>query len=554
MADIDMNINVNPVTLKEILCIGENFYSIPMYQRPYSWGKEHVETLLDDLLNAYQHQQKLPYFCGSLVITKPKNGKDRYDIIDGQQRITTFIILACVLRNFFPEFLDKRTEKYVLHSIEDDIDNTPRLKLLTDEENQNNFLQTVLGKIDVNLSHKGNKYLENAKNLKQHLEKKSIESKEKKSFFSWIYNHVVLAKIECNNEDTAIQIFNILNDRGLPLTSVDVIKSKLMQQITDLEKRKTFKTEWDIINKNLKSQDLNINDMFNAYLYYCIAQNPNELLHKELEKYFKNNYKQNDDGILKIIYDIKRFSYSYVDILKLDNDSRYALEYLPHRVYWTSILATSKFEKYDWHEELKKCLISYYYKNWIGGGTINRIKQSSFNIIQEIKKKNPISDIKDIIINSIKDWDMQELYKNALNRENVYDNTKWIKPILCMLEYKYKVDPNFIPLNKKNNKLEIEHILPINPKEKEWTQITDEEKSELTHCLGNLTLLSRIKNRQALNFGYNKKINTYMDKDDVATSFEISRRITRKYEEWTADTIKERKEELINDINDMLSI
>ena len=78
--------------LKKILVDDEKFYQIPDYQRPYSWDKDNLSDLVDDLVNAYLSNQEENYFCGSLVlINEPQS--ERFDIIDGQQRTTTFTII-----------------------------------------------------------------------------------------------------------------------------------------------------------------------------------------------------------------------------------------------------------------------------------------------------------------------------------------------------------------------------------------------------------------------------------------------------------------------------
>ncbi len=72
------------------------FY-IPVYQRPYAWSTEHVDELLDDLLDAMRRDSTSPYFLGSIVLVK-NEGNSQSDVVDGQQRLTTLSMLFCVLR------------------------------------------------------------------------------------------------------------------------------------------------------------------------------------------------------------------------------------------------------------------------------------------------------------------------------------------------------------------------------------------------------------------------------------------------------------------------
>ena len=74
------------------------FFEIPLYQRPYAWTTEHVEELLDDLLDAMRRDSDAPYFLGSIVLIKSdENAKS--EVVDGQQRLTTLTMLLCVLRD-----------------------------------------------------------------------------------------------------------------------------------------------------------------------------------------------------------------------------------------------------------------------------------------------------------------------------------------------------------------------------------------------------------------------------------------------------------------------
>ena len=92
------------------LSIGELFgnkdalYKIPQYQRPYKWEDEQVDKLWDDIYDAFENRED-NYFLGSIITAKPRdNEKSAYvDVVDGQQRLTTLMILFCVIRDLFPE-------------------------------------------------------------------------------------------------------------------------------------------------------------------------------------------------------------------------------------------------------------------------------------------------------------------------------------------------------------------------------------------------------------------------------------------------------------------
>jgi len=542
--------------LKKILVDDENFYQIPDYQRPYSWDKDNLSDLIDDLKNSYLDNKNENYFCGSLVLVK--NDDDlRYDIIDGQQRITTFTIISCIFRDVYFDSVNKRAQDYIKQSIQDQYDESKRkLKFLTDIKYQNSFEQTVLKKIDfkdvknIEKEFPDNKYLQNAYHInnfiKEILEDNDIDINE---FIIWFYENIVLTVITCPSQDTAIQIFNVLNDRGMPLSSIDILKSSLMQKLQDnKEDRHVFKTVWADINSELTFNNLDIENMLNTYLYYKITTNPKSRLDKELLKVFAKEKR----GALDIINEIKEFSKSYIQ-LHIENDKNtFCLKYLRHKVYWISILSTALHVEYKDIDQLKELLVAYYYQNWIAGATVARIKQTSFNVLTKIKNNESISDIKLEMKKNLDKYQTTKNFQEALKYDNVYGN-KWDKSLLLLVEYfsDDNQNPTFIPINSR---LHLEHILPQEPTQHGWDKIfTTEELDKWTNSLANLTLLSMRKNIQAQNFSFFKKKDAYQNKDNVETSFRITQKILNK-SKWNVEELENRELELVEKINEKINL
>ena len=261
-------IDVELKTLKKILADNELFYQIPDYQRPYSWDKENVSELIDDLSFAYINNKDEDYFCRSLVLVD----NERFDIIDGQQRITTFTILACVFRELYKNQLERKALDYIEESIQDKYDNNKRkLRFLTGDNYQIDFEQTILkgitfkDKVNFDREFANNHYLQNAHYLKQFLVEKINENTiNPNDFLIWVFEKVVLTVIITRNLDNAIRIFNVLNDRGMPLSPIDILKSSLMTKLSK-EDRRAFKMKWKIINQRVEATELfDIEDMLNT--------------------------------------------------------------------------------------------------------------------------------------------------------------------------------------------------------------------------------------------------------------------------------------------------
>ncbi|GAA8796539.1 hypothetical protein DUHN25_02230 [Helicobacter pylori] len=102
-----------------------SYYQIPAYQRPYQWTEENCEKLLDDLFENYEYHKKDDYFCGSLVLIMierdSETNAETYDVVDGQQRLSTFILLAKVLATLYHdhEYLDTTCRGYLEGSLGD---------------------------------------------------------------------------------------------------------------------------------------------------------------------------------------------------------------------------------------------------------------------------------------------------------------------------------------------------------------------------------------------------------------------------------------------------
>ncbi len=180
--------------LKDILATEfEVYYQIPIYQRPYQWTEENCKKLLDDLLSSYECYKESDYFCGSLVLiaigTDSATNAKTYDVVDGQQRLSTFILLAKVLatlhNNENNEVLNKTSKDFLEKSLGDtDGEKRKRLTFNTIGLNAKDDFQDALDFFDDLDASKGkdsksngsskskNNYLKNAICLKNYLEKK----------------------------------------------------------------------------------------------------------------------------------------------------------------------------------------------------------------------------------------------------------------------------------------------------------------------------------------------------------------------------------------------
>ena len=544
------------LSIEQVFGNADSFYQMPEYQRPYSWDKERVEQLWFDLVEAYKNYVEDPavdsnYFLGSLVVVKNGQG---YDVIDGQQRMTTLTILFCVLRDLDKLNLPDTRMNKVKHSIKDLLGGKERLKLTTQLNNQALFETSVINKIDFQASKakiEENRFLQTAFYFKNLIE----ESQNSKSYYyindlsgfiKYIFEQTTLIRVVCYDESFAIKLFTVLNDRGLDLASSDIIKAYLLQKLSE-DKRFSFVEVWKRVETICKQAGESLQMVLSLYLYYLKSGNPKKNLHEELKLELKS--KEPIETILFIEEFAKNLSEINYDYQDKDISK---LRYLPQSIYWKTILLAAKQVNYPFYHELKNLLVRYYYQSWIADGTSNRIKQTSFNILRMVKEGRSILDVKKEIVGNL---NIYENYLLSLDRNNIY-SFKWHKPLLLAVEYYQQDDYQFIEINKD---LHTEHILPKEWKNNDlnWKDIfSDDDARKYLNSLGNLTLLSGPKNIRASNRDYLNKKEIYNGKGlDGKSSFEITKKIMEDSpNEWNVAEIVKRKNWLINQVKEILDI
>ncbi len=557
----------------------ELYYQIPIYQRPYQWTKENCEKLLDDLFFNYEDDRESDYFCGSLVLVKsdPNSKTETYDIVDGQQRLSTFILLAKVLADLYngldPEYLE-----YLQESWKDRYTERKRLSFNTIGSNAEYDFQDALEHFNDSQASKNknnkNNYLKNAICLKNYLEKKEI--KNINNFIDWLYCNVKFITIICPNIDKALRIFNVLNTRGLALNATDIFKGELLKELAKEEDQKKLVSRWNALSQKCSDNDLTIETLFSWYLDYLNPVTSKEKMEKRLVTWFKNLNKTP----LEYLKGVEDFYNAYCEILEMQDRHAHLLSYKDDD-YLHVILCASLLHHYSDQdiEALKELLVKFYYQDWVAGQTRSTRSQTNCNIIIALKEKKSIESIASIVVKKyLDDKNITQRFKENLQDSNLYTKfyfagksvkkNSWLKPILILVEYSMSDDPYPKRIQMDKN-LHVEHILPQNPDpSSQWVKdFSEEERGLYTHSLANLTLLGGTKNAQASNKDFKEKKEIYMGhavklgKDKrgrekpfkVMTCYKMTIDVAQ-YAEWTPKSLEKRKEELIQIIESVLTL
>ncbi len=567
-------INSDDSYLRDILK-DELYYQIPIYQRPYQWTEENCEKLLDDLFFNYEDDRESDYFCGSLVliaISEDSKAKT-YDVVDGQQRLSTFILLAKVLATLYSERLTEESKDYLQESLNGRYGKKDRLNFNAIGFNSKKDFQYALTSFnDAHVSNNKNNYLKNAICLKNYLRKKEIE--DINDFIEWLYFKVVFITITCPDADKALRIFNVLNARGLALSATDIFKGELLKHAKEHE-REEFVSRWNALSQKCSDNDLKIETLFSWYLTYLNPVTSKEKMEKMLVTWFKNLNKTP----LEYLKGVEDFYNAYVEVLEMQDRHAYLLSYKDDD-HLCVMLCASLLHRYSDQEikALKELLVKFYYQDWVAGKTRTTRSQTCCNIINALKGKKNIDDIISIVKKYLDDKNITQRFKENLQDSNLYTKfyftgksgkkNSWLKPILILVEYfmSDNANPTYI---KMDDDLHVERILPQNPDpSSQWVKDFSEEERELyTHSLANLTLLGGKKNTKALsqvlNQDFKEKKEIYMGKPvaldnkktfKVMTCYKITIDIAHHYTEWTPKSLEKRKEELIKIIESVLEL
>ncbi len=577
--------------LRDILATAlVSYYQIPDYQRPYQWTEENCEKLLDDLFFNYEDDRESDYFCGSLVLIlineDPKKAKT-YDIVDGQQRLSTFILLAKVLSALYSERLTEESKDYLQESLITKYGKKDRLNFSAVGFNSKKDFQYALTSFnDAPINNNKNNYLKNAICLKNYLRKKEIENIN--DFIEWLYFKVIFIKTTCPNVSMALRIFSVLNARGLPLHAIDVFKAELLKKLANKKDQEEFVSRWSALHqkcsgneskfpkrKENKREKNATETLFSWYLTYL---NP-VTSGKSMEERLADQFERLNKPPLEYFKGVEDFYNAYGEVLEMQDRHAHLLSYKDDD-YLHVILCTSLLHHYSDQdiEALKELLVKFYYQNWVAGRTNSKIGQTCCNIINALKEKKSIENIASIVKQYLDNNNVTQHFKENLQDSNLYTKfyftsktpkkNSWLKPILILVEYFVSDDPCPKRIQMDKN-LHVEHILPQQPgSSSQWVKdFSEEERGLYTHSLANLTLLGGTKNAQASNLDFKEKKEIYMghavklgkDKRGREETFRVMTCYkmiidVAQYAEWTPKSLEKRKEELIQKIESVLAL
>lgn len=538
---------------KDIKSIFSNYWFIvPEYQRSYVWDTENVNDLLDDLYFAFSNKRYNEYFLGSLVLKRTEQASyDEYEVLDGQQRLTTFLLMMAVIRDLTIDDKLKEITQKRIYQEENEYDAIPeRIRIVYKiRDDVESFIKEYVLQENGTLSDDLTQLI-NSKNISISNMVKAIVTM--KDYFLQIDNLEEFSKffplkgifisVSTTNREDAFRMFTILNNRGTPLTNADILKSMNIGAIVDKDENRKFAKIWESVEGDL-------GDDFDRFLSFIRTIFVKEKARVNLLEEFKENiYKKN---LLKVGQETINLMKDYKNIY----DSLIKFENINISNDYKNLITIMRIglQSEDWIPPLM-----YYYKKF---GTDNLIeflekleyKFSTDWILQKypterienmnkiLKSINSASNSGDVIIDNDLFYVDNDSLANILD-QNVYGR-RFARYIL--LKYEYLISDNTVHLSDYKT-ISVEHILPQQPRpDSQWVRDFPEDLREVwTHKLSNLVLISKRKNSTLSNLDFDEKKRRYLqNRIDV---FNGSKIFIHQNNQWTVKEVTIRQEEMLN--------
>lgn len=550
-------------------------FEIPDYQRAYSWTKENLKQLVEDIWESVElnkargnkeFDQYEPYFLGSIVLCSKEykdDGCGIYDVIDGQQRLTSIIMLIAAIRDLIDNEEYKKVlsdliyqKPNVLMGIKESIRVKARGKeeeffkkyILTnggtelvkdlDMEELSEAKQNMVNAIEV---FRDSFFNENGELLEEKLNE----------FIVYLLQKVVLVVITTESFTSAFRLFNVINARGLPLTDSDLLKSENLR-VMNPEIRKEYTDIWESHEQDLGKEKL---DQIIGFMRTMKLKNKvEESVYEEFsKKIFRNEPEYlgvkfvNHLTAVKALYD-KYIIDGNLEGVSEEEKSYYKnlinimREFLPYDDWMAAVIRfAEKFNDDKLVLEFVKVLEKRLVIDWVNGNSFADRLNRVYGILEAIEEKDSLEEIKEAPVFLYDLERTTEYFENALNDIDFYSKGRMMIPKYIFVRLDMEKRANEVL--DYSDKIMIEHVLPRNAKEAYWKDnFSADQRRNWANKFGNLVIITGAKNTRANNKPFAEKVEQYLSKK---SDFAITKEVL-ELSDWNMDSLKDRHESLVN--------
>jgi hypothetical protein len=530
-------------------------FTIPGYQRPYSWKVEQATDLIEDLLGFMRSAPDKsgdlpPYFLGSIVLVKKEAISDA-TVVDGQQRLTTLTILLSAIRAHLNDGNAAKGLSKLIYDQGDIILNTENHYRLSLREKDRAFFQNFvqldggirkLVELSSALSDSQNRLRDNARFFMKYLE--NISSDEQLRLAQFIATRCYLVAVSTPDLDSAFRIFNVLNSRGLDLSATDILKAEITGKIVDT-KRDQYSDLWEALEDDLGREEFN--DLFGYIRTIYRKAKPQGTLLKEFREHVKyTNSEAFIDEILSpmaaVFQEITDAAYSSQHNAEMVNQGLRWINRIEFKDWMPPTLAffVRNRQRFEAVERFVKDLDVLVYSMLIRKTGINdRIERFSRLTLAVEAGADLWTTGSPLLLSPAE----QQATYQALSGP-IYDTHSARAMALILLRLDSLLSAGGATYDYAT--ISVEHVLPQTPApDSQWTTWVPqlERRQKLVHILGNLALLTRKKNSAARNYEFEKKKTAYFSKNGISP-FVLTTQVL-KAKEWNEHFIIQRQGELL---------
>lgn len=538
------SIKASEKAISDVFC-DKYVFHIPPYQRPYSWEKEQVEELIDDLIWAAGTEvpaKRPPYFLGSVVLIKRPEYPDA-DVVDGQQRLTTLTILISVLQELAESAEEKANIDVFLRQRGNPNLGTKDIPRLTVRPRDSDFFRKVIqeGK-SADLAQAAStdarrKMIANRDYIRERLGAMAYE--ERQRLLPFTAQRCFMVVVEASDQASAYRIFSVMNDRGLDLSPTDILKADIIGSIDGEAEQAKYNEFWEALEDGLGR------DSFRDLFAHIRMIHRRQKMRGTLEREFNDFVAPKTDPITFIESDLRPSAAAFEQILRPnpENPLRYRL-----------LRSLGRLDNQDWQPPAIRLLVKAHgdderidgfleglerlaYYLFISRANINERLSRYAEVLTRIEAEEELDAGSELMLEVEEIWDLFEILD-----DNIYENQRTRRPILLKLDEALSDGT----AHYDHELITIEHVLPQNPKpDSEWLQLFPDAsfRKEWVHSLANLVLLSRYKNPAASNYEFDYKKTKYFAPDGNSP-FVLTNQV-REAKRWTPELLRKRQYQLI---------
>ena len=555
MARVDIKGEQHPV----IEVFSERYaFVVPPYQRPYAWTTEHASELFDDLLGYLGDSEKQvdelnPYFLGSIVLIK--GDRPEAQIVDGQQRLITLTILLAALRAVVPpEYAESITRR--LYEPADPLNNIPARYRLRPKDRDaaffqqfiqsENAIQRLQGQPHAELTESQRNMYENALLYLRLL--REMPEPRRVRLAQFLAQRCLLVVVSTPDLSSAYRIFSVLNDRGLDLSYADILKAEVIGQLPEVQQN-DYTLRWEQVEESLGRDAFNdlighirsiyrrtrkrgdILDSFRQDVIHALNDS-RRLIDEALTPYGASYY-----IILNAAYEhpdaalAAKINQSLRWLNRIDN-----ADWVPPALMYLQRYHDQPERLARFFADLERLAASLMIRRQYG----HRREPRYWRIQAVVRQGEDLTH---------PDAPLQLTQHEREETIQTLGGDVYLMPAPSRNYILQRLDSALAGSGATYDSriITVEHVLPRNPPEKsEWTEWfpSPAMRARWTHKLGNLALLSRVKNMQAENYSFAVKKRTYFATKDGVSPFALTTQVLRE-DVWTPQVVERRQRELV---------